>query len=508
MTKLGVVVIGRNEGERLICCLRSVEGAGEMVYVDSGSTDGSPAAAEALGARVVPLDMTRPFTAARARNAGVAALSADCALVQFVDGDCALQPGWIPAARLALEEDSGLAAAFGRRREIHPEASRYNWLCDQEWAVPAGEVGFFGGDVLLRRQALDAAGGYPDEMIAGEEPDLSIRMRTLGWRIRCLPEEMTLHDAAITRFGQWWRRALRSGHAYAELADRNRASPLHDYRRRMRGAFFWGAILPGIGLLLLLAGMIARNWPVTAVAGLVFLLPLAQLLRLWLREARGRPFGEAGRMALFLMLAKPAQSIGIWRYWRGKLGGRRSALIEYKGAGGSTDRIGLWAQIKEDWQYHGRDWTRPGFRTLAVHRFGTWRADIRPKLLRVALTYIYLLLFRHCRNVYGIELPASAQVGRRVVIEHQGGIVVHGASVIGNDCILRQCCTLGLRWLDDLSAAPVLEDGVQLGAGAVVLGRIRIGKGAVIGANAVVLQDVPPGGRAVGIPARVTMPSA
>lgn len=159
--------------------------------------------------------------------------------------------------------------------------------------------------------------------------------------------------------------------------------------------------------------------------------------------------------------------------------------------------------IGEDWRTHGRDWTRPGFRALAVHRFGVWRAGLRHRPARGLLKPLYAILFRRCRNVYGIELPWAARVGRRVVIEHQGGIVVHGASVIGDDCIVRQGCTLGLRHLDDLTAAPTLEDGVQLGAGAVLLGRIRIGAGAIIGANAVVLNDVPAGATAVGIPARV-----
>lgn len=152
---------------------------------------------------------------------------------------------------------------------------------------------------------------------------------------------------------------------------------------------------------------------------------------------------------------------------------------------------------------HGRDWTKPGFRTLAVHRFGVWRAGLRHRPIRALFKPLYNALFRRCRNVYGIELPWSARVGRRVVIEHQGGIVVHGASIIGDDCVVRQGCTLGLRRLDDLTAAPVLENGVQLGAGAVLLGRIRIGSGAIIGANAVVLDDVAAGATAVGIPARI-----
>ena len=164
---------------------------------------------------------------------------------------------------------------------------------------------------------------------------------------------------------------------------------------------------------------------------------------------------------------------------------------------------GLWAQIREDYAAHGRDWTRPGFRAVAVHRFGVWRMGVRPKAMRAPFSVIYRMLHRHVRNHYGIELPYSVKVGRRVVIEHQSGIVIHGNCVIGDDCRIRQNCTLGVRDLDDLEGAPTLGRGVNLGAGAVVLGRITVGDDAFVGANAVVLKDVPAGAVTVGVPARV-----
>lgn len=331
MTELGIVIIGRNEGARLIRCLASISPGATVIYVDSGSSDGSVAAARAVGADVVELDMAQPFTAARARNAGRSRLPPSCRFAQFVDGDCVLQPGWLASARAALETDESLAAVFGRRREIAPDASRYNWLCDQEWAVPTGPAMYFGGDVMLRIAALDSAGGYPDEMIAGEEPDLAIRIRTHGWRVECLPHEMTLHDAAITHFAQWWRRAQRSGHAYAELAARHRGSALADYLQRLRGALFWGAVLPAAGLGLLATALAISSPCIAAVAGAIFALPLAQLARLSLREARLRPARDALTLGTFLMLTKPAQAIGIARYWRSYLGGTRSRIIEYKG---------------------------------------------------------------------------------------------------------------------------------------------------------------------------------
>ena len=165
--------------------------------------------------------------------------------------------------------------------------------------------------------------------------------------------------------------------------------------------------------------------------------------------------------------------------------------------------ISLIKQVANDWNANGRDWTRPGFRALAVHRFGVWRMNVRPKLIRAPLSIVYRALFRHCRNVYGIELPYSARVGQGVVIEHQGGIVVHGASVIGDRSVIRQGCTLGIRDINQINEAPTLGCNVDLGAGCILLGNINIGDGAKIGANAVVIIDVPSKATAVGVPARI-----
>jgi serine acetyltransferase len=168
-----------------------------------------------------------------------------------------------------------------------------------------------------------------------------------------------------------------------------------------------------------------------------------------------------------------------------------------------TRGIGLWTLVREDYAMHGRDWTRPGFRAVAVYRFGVWRMRVRSNLLRLPLSWLYRRMFVRVRNVYGIELPFSAQVGRRLVIEHQHGIVVHGNTVIGNDCYIRQGCTLGNKSLDAIHDAPTLGDRVNVGAGAKVLGKVTIGDGAAIGANAVVVKDVPAGATAVGIPAQI-----
>src|SRR2546423_6343524 len=173
----------------------------------------------------------------------------------------------------------------------------------------------------------------------------------------------------------------------------------------------------------------------------------------------------------------------------------------------SAVSLGVFAQIREDWIAHGRDWTKPGFRAVAVHRFGNWRMGIRSKLLRAPFSVLYRILFRRVRNVYGIELPYTTTLGRRVIFEHQGAVVIHGNSVIGDDSIIRQGVTLGNKTLEEPFDAPVLGKRVNVGAGAKILGAVTIGDGATIGANAVVLTNVPPGAVAVGVPAKIICPS-
>lgn len=166
-------------------------------------------------------------------------------------------------------------------------------------------------------------------------------------------------------------------------------------------------------------------------------------------------------------------------------------------------KMGLWKLIREDYIAHRRDWSSPGFRTVAVCRFGRWRMGIRSKILRAPFSILYRFLFRYCRGRYGIELLYSTQLGRRVIIEHQNCIVIHDHSQIGDDCIIRQGCTLGNRYLDRPHEAPRLGARVNVGAGAKILGDVMIGDDASVGANAVVLHDVPAGATVVGIPARI-----
>ncbi len=321
---IGVVVIGRNEGERLRRCLESVRADARCtVYVDSGSSDSSVALANGLGVQVVELDMRLPFTAARARNAGFARLmemAPTVEFVQFVDGDCEVVPGWMARAAAFLAAWNEVAAVCGRRRERFPQRSVFNRLCDLEWDTPCGEAKACGGDALMRRDAFAAAGGYRDDLIAGEEPELCVRLRTAGWRIWRLDAEMTLHDAAMTRFGQWWRRTLRGGYAYAEGSRLHGAPPERHWVAESRRAWLWGLGIPLLALLSLpLLGAYA--------AALLLAYPLQ-----WLRLATARdgPADYRGLRALFLVLSKFPEAFGQLTYFYRRLVGARGRLIEYK----------------------------------------------------------------------------------------------------------------------------------------------------------------------------------
>jgi glycosyltransferase involved in cell wall biosynthesis len=321
---VGVVVIGRNEGARLRRCLNSVLAHSDaVVYIDSGSSDGSMAMSTALGARSFALDMENPFTAARARNEGVRQLlmvHPDVEFIQFVDGDCEVADGWIETARMFLEEHAEVAVVCGRRRERHPERSMYNRLCDIEWNTPIGETKACGGDALARASSLQQVGGFRDDLIAGEEPELCVRLRAEGWKIWRLDAEMTLHDAAMTRFSQWWKRSARGGYAFAEGAHIHGAPPERHWVRESRSAWAWGFLLPAAIFVMALVAS-----PLALCALLVY--PL-QVLRLSLR-GQGRWTVRLAR-SFFLVLGKFAEDWGQLKYLLSRLSGSRGRLIEYK----------------------------------------------------------------------------------------------------------------------------------------------------------------------------------
>jgi glycosyltransferase involved in cell wall biosynthesis len=319
----GAVAIGRNEAARLKRCLASLSDAAIVVYVDSGSTDRSVQLAQEQGAEVVELDMSVPFTAARARNAGFRQLreiAPELRYVQFIDGDCELDAAWPVRAACFLEAHAEVGAVCGRRRERWPERSIYNWLCDQEWDGLPGEVNAFGGDVMVRSQALAAVGGYRDDLIAGEEPELCVRLRAAGWRVWRLESEMTLHDAAMTRFGQWWRRVVRSGYAFAQGAHLHGASPERHWVWESRRAWIWGIWLPLAGVVI---GVAFSPW-----GWAVWLIYPVQVFRQTLRNHG--PVQRRAMMALFQVLARFPEALGQLKFYRDRLVGSQSRLIEYK----------------------------------------------------------------------------------------------------------------------------------------------------------------------------------
>ena len=311
---VAAIVIGRNEGARLIACLDALVGFEPVIYVDSGSTDGSVEAARARGAQVVSLDMSRPFTAARARNAGLSAVPEGVALVQFLDGDCVVQDGWLSRAQAFLQERPDVAAVCGRRREMYPQASVYNALIDAEWATPVGAALACGGDALMRVAALRDVGGYRDDLIAGEEPELCVRLRAAGWGIWRLDTEMTAHVAQLMRFGQWWQRSKRAGHAFAEGAALHGAPPERHWVSQTRRALLWGAGLP---LIVAITVLFVGPWGL--LVALVFPVQIARLSR-----------RSGWTWALFSVLGKFAEARGaLGYYWRRLVGGQKR-LIEYK----------------------------------------------------------------------------------------------------------------------------------------------------------------------------------
>ncbi|MFT3927957.1 MAG: glycosyltransferase [Myxococcales bacterium] len=299
---VGLVAIGRNEGERLKRCLLSARAQVKtLVYVDSGSSDGSVDFARSLGVHVVELDTRRPFTAGRARNEGARKLREvmrEAEFVQFVDGDCELDSSWIARGLAEFAARPGAAVICGRRRERFPEASVYNRLCDNEWNTPVGLAAACGGDFMVRLGAFEQVQGFASDLIAGEEPDLCFRMRQAGHEIWRVDAEMTLHDAAMTEFAQWWLRNLRSGHASAEAWARRGSWAERQLLKDLVSNVMWS--LP-------------VAWPAWPVL----------FMRVYQRS-------KDPTHAAFIVLGKLPHSQGQLKYWFDRVRGGGGTLIEYK----------------------------------------------------------------------------------------------------------------------------------------------------------------------------------
>jgi glycosyltransferase involved in cell wall biosynthesis len=325
-SRLAIVVIGRNEGARLIRCLDSLVGQGALlVYVDSGSTDNSLSEARSRGALTVELERDHPFTAGRARNAGFhAARTAVPRIeyVQFVDGDCEVAEGWLDFAAANLDQNPGTAIVCGRRKERFPERTIYNRLCDIEWDTPVGEADACGGDFMARAEAFTAVDGFNNMIIAGEEPELCFRLRDKRWRITRADRLMTIHDANIFRLRQWARRAARSGYAYAARAALHWRAPGGYCRRENLRIVGWAAALP---IAAMLGSLFITRW-----SALLLLAYPIQFVRVRRQVRKEHPTAPAGSYAFFLLLGKWPEFWGQLMFLARLVGGREQRIIEYK----------------------------------------------------------------------------------------------------------------------------------------------------------------------------------
>lgn len=334
----GSVVIGRNEGERLESCLRSIQREClRIVYVDSGSSDGSVLLAKSMGVEIVELDPSHGLSMARARNAGWKKLLErwpEITHIQFIDGDCELVQGWISKGEAFLESNPEFVVVCGRRRERFPRRSIFNWLCDIEWNTPIGAAKSCGGEALIRRSALEQVGGYEETLIAGEEPEMCHRMRLLGWKVQRLDGEMSVHDANILHWSQWWKRCIRTGYGAANLVFRGSPSTAKEgfpFQHLVESAIQWVTIwITGLSIACfwLLVG-----WKVTGSLILcgVVALSLLQSLRIARTVVeRAGGFAKAFVYGIFMMLAKVPEFLGIWKFHNDFNERRHPQLIEYK----------------------------------------------------------------------------------------------------------------------------------------------------------------------------------
>lgn len=338
--KLGVIVIGRNEGDRLARCLGSLQLSGlPIVYVDSGSTDASVDLARSHGVEVVELDPSRPFSAARARNEGCARClehHPDLAAVMFVDGDCEVVAGWLDRAAAELADRPELAVVCGRRRELHPERSVYNRLADQEWATPVGLAASCGGDALVRVADFTAVGGFDPTARAGEEPEFCQRLRQRGRLIARIDAEMTRHDLNMTRFAEWWRRQFRVGYHGLDIESRFPPTPPEPslFGASLRRARVWGIGWPvGVVLLMVVGGLVAGGWGVVGGVALGGAVLVAQAARLAWRSRHGVDrWSDAVAGGALSVAEKWANLAGQLQYRRDRKRGHEAQLIEYKSA--------------------------------------------------------------------------------------------------------------------------------------------------------------------------------
>jgi glycosyltransferase involved in cell wall biosynthesis len=329
---LGIVVIGRNEGDRLPKCLQSASRAtANIVYVDSGSKDGSARTARRLGVDVIELDASTPFSAGRARNAGfyhLAQINPRLEYVQFIDADCLIREDWLPFAAASLTRQPKLAAVAGWLHEERPDHSIYHRFGELEWnSSGVGQVDSVGGIFMIRREAFDSVSGFDPTVAAGEEPELCQRLIRKGWQIARLDHDMALHDLAMTRFGQWWRRMVRGGYGSMDVGCRFGVTSFSRNNRRVLAWACWLAAITISGTLAATTG----SSQLKTVTALLLCVWLAKLVRIALRMLKKRnAWNISVAYAFFMGIAFLPQAVGQARYLGDRLLKRSARLIEYK----------------------------------------------------------------------------------------------------------------------------------------------------------------------------------
>lgn len=326
---VGIVVIGRNEGQRLLLSLQSMQKSKcPLVYVDSGSSDNSITIAKPLADDVLELDPSRPFSAARARNEGFERLTAlfpEVQLIQFVDGDCVLSDGWLEAARQAMLSDSKRAVVVGHLQECNPDGSIYNRLCALEWRSPAGDLenyGALGGISMTRASVFRDLGGFNVNVIAGEDSEFGVRLSLAGYRVTKINHDMAIHDANMTTFGQWWKRSVRAGHAIGQRAHLNGNTVVKDCVKERKSTLCWGVLLPLLALLLLM--------PTRGLSLLILLAYFVLGLKVYLfRRNQNESISDAVIYAKFIVLGKFANGLGLLKFYFNRFK-QRYEIIEYK----------------------------------------------------------------------------------------------------------------------------------------------------------------------------------
>jgi len=326
---IGIVIIGRNEDKRLQLCFDSMNTLDcAKIYVDSCSTDSSVAIAKANQIEIMEIDLTRPLSAARARNEGfqrLIQLNPSIEFVQFIDGDCTLLTDWVEVASNALINAPQRAAVIGHLLERNIEGSPYNKLCALEWRSTPGDLndfGALGGISMIRASVFKELGGFNPEVIAGEDSEFGVRMGLAGYKVTKLDQQMATHDANILKFSQWWKRSVRAGHAIGQRAFINGDSDHKDCIKERNSTWFWGLLIPLLVIVLL---------PFTQGYSLLLMLAYFYLgfRVITFRLKQGDTFSDALFYTKFLLLSKFANMVGLMRFYFNKLS-KRYEIIEYK----------------------------------------------------------------------------------------------------------------------------------------------------------------------------------